>query len=64
MSKHETVTIKRDVEGTAIPAGNKIFVPQETVVTITQMSAAHSSEDVARCIDTFAHVGRELGVIR
>ncbi len=29
----------------------------------TQMSAAHSPEDVAAAIEAFAAVGRELGVI-
>ena len=32
----ETVTLARDVEATAIPAGNKVFVPEGTPVTITQ----------------------------
>ena len=39
-------------------------VPRGQARIRTQMSAAHSTEDVARCIDTFAEVGRELGVIR
>ena len=38
-------------------------VPRGQARIRTQMSAAHSSEEVARCIDTFGEVGRELGVI-
>ena len=36
MTRHETVTLNRDAEGTAIPAGTAVFVPQGSVVTITQ----------------------------
>ena len=39
-------------------------VPKGQARIRTQMSAAHSSEDVARCIDTFAEAGRALEVIR
>jgi glycine C-acetyltransferase len=39
-------------------------VPRGQARIRTQMSAAHSPEDVALCIDTFAEVGRALGVIR
>jgi glycine C-acetyltransferase len=39
-------------------------VPKGQARIRTQMSAAHSPEDVARCIDAFGEVGRELGVIR
>ncbi|MEL6236316.1 MAG: glycine C-acetyltransferase [Pseudomonadota bacterium] len=39
-------------------------VPRGQARIRTQMSAAHSTEDVARCIDAFAVAGRELGVIR
>jgi glycine C-acetyltransferase len=38
-------------------------VPRGQARIRTQMSAAHSSEDVDRCVSTFAEVGRELGVI-
>jgi glycine C-acetyltransferase len=38
-------------------------VPKGQARIRTQMSAAHTPEDVACCIDTFAEVGRELGVI-
>jgi glycine C-acetyltransferase len=39
-------------------------VPRGQARIRTQMSASHSTEDVARCVDTFAEVGRELEVIR
>jgi len=38
-------------------------VPRGQARIRTQMSAAHSPEDVQRCVDVFAEVGRELGVI-
>ena len=38
-------------------------VPQGQARIRTQMSAAHSSDDIARAIDAFGEVGRELGVI-
>ena len=38
-------------------------VPQGKARIRTQMSAAHSSEDLERAIAAFAEVGRELGVI-
>ncbi|MCL4164694.1 UNVERIFIED_CONTAM: hypothetical protein GTU68_009531 [Idotea baltica] len=38
-------------------------VPKGQARIRTQMSAAHSSEDVDRCIEAFIEVGRELGVI-
>ncbi|HET7409840.1 MAG TPA: glycine C-acetyltransferase [Paracoccaceae bacterium] len=39
-------------------------VPRGQARIRVQMSAAHSADDVARCVDMFAEVGRELGVIR
>lgn len=39
-------------------------VPQGTARIRTQMSAAHSIDDVDRAIAAFAEVGRELGIIR
>ncbi|MBY8976447.1 glycine C-acetyltransferase [Rhodobacteraceae bacterium NNCM2] len=39
-------------------------VPKGQARIRTQMSAAHSAEDVARAVSVFAEVGRELGVIR
>ena len=38
-------------------------VPQGKARIRTQMSAAHSPEDIDRCVAAFAKVGRELGVI-
>lgn len=38
-------------------------VPHGKARIRTQMSAAHSPEDVSRAIDVFAEVGRDLGVI-
>ena len=38
-------------------------VPRGQARIRTQMSAAHSPEDVAAAIEDFAAVGRELGVI-
>ena len=39
-------------------------VPKGQARIRTQMSAAHSAEDVDRAVDAFGSVGRELGVIR
>ncbi|MEM9009901.1 MAG: glycine C-acetyltransferase [Pseudomonadota bacterium] len=39
-------------------------VPRGEARIRTQMSAAHTGEDVARAVAAFAEVGRELGVIR
>ncbi len=39
-------------------------VPKGQARIRTQMSAAHSSADVARAIDVFAEVGRDLGIIK
>ena len=38
-------------------------VPKGQARIRTQMSAAHSSEDIDRCVEAFGEVGRELGVI-
>ena len=38
-------------------------VPRGQARIRTQMSAAHTPEDVDRCVETFAEVGREMGVI-
>jgi glycine C-acetyltransferase len=38
-------------------------VPKGAARIRTQISAAHSPEQLDRCIDAFARVGRELGVI-
>ena len=38
-------------------------VPKGQARIRTQMSAAHSVEDVERAIEAFAEAGRELGVI-
>ncbi|MGH7004492.1 MAG: aminotransferase class I/II-fold pyridoxal phosphate-dependent enzyme, partial [Alphaproteobacteria bacterium] len=38
-------------------------VPKGQARIRTQMSAAHSSDDVARAIEVFADVGRDLGII-
>ena len=39
-------------------------VPKGQARIRTQMSAAHSSEDIDRCVAAFGEVGKELGVIR
>jgi glycine C-acetyltransferase len=39
-------------------------VPRGQARIRTQMSAAHSSDDIDRAIDAFTRVGRELGVVR
>ncbi len=39
-------------------------VPKGRARIRTQMSAAHMPEDIDRAVQAFAHVGRELGVIR
>ena len=39
-------------------------VPKGQARIRTQMSAAHSEQDVRRAIDVFAEVGRELGIIQ
>lgn len=39
-------------------------VPKGQARIRTQMSAAHTTEDVARAIDVFAQVGRDLGIIK
>ena len=38
-------------------------VPKGAARIRTQISAAHSPEQLDRCIDAFARVGRELGII-
>ncbi len=38
-------------------------VPHGKARIRTQMSAAHSAEDVDRCIEAFVEVGREMGVV-
>ncbi len=38
-------------------------VPKGQARIRTQMSAAHSTEDIDRCVDAFVEVGRELGVV-
>ena len=38
-------------------------VPKGQARIRTQMSAAHSTEDIDRAVDAFGEVGRELGVI-
>ena len=38
-------------------------VPKGQARIRTQMSAAHSTEEVDRCIDAFVEVGRDMGVI-
>ena len=39
-------------------------VPRGQARIRTQMSAAHDPEDVDRCVEAFAEVGREMGVIQ
>ena len=38
-------------------------VPQGKARIRTQMSGAHTLEQVNRCVDAFIEVGKELGVI-
>ncbi|MHA7885318.1 aminotransferase class I/II-fold pyridoxal phosphate-dependent enzyme, partial [Nitratireductor rhodophyticola] len=38
-------------------------VPKGAARIRTQMSAAHSPDDIDRAVEAFAKVGRELGVI-
>jgi len=38
-------------------------VPKGRARIRTQMSAAHTTEQIDRAVDAFARVGRELGVI-
>ena len=38
-------------------------VPKGQARIRTQMSAAHSSDDVDRCIEAFAEFGRKLGIL-
>ena len=38
-------------------------VPKGQARIRTQMSAAHSFDDIDRAVETFADVGREVGVI-
>jgi glycine C-acetyltransferase len=47
------------VIGVAFPV-----VPKGQARIRTQMSAAHTTQDVARAIDVFAEVGRDLGIIK
>jgi len=39
-------------------------VPKERARIRVQVSAAHSKEDLKRCINAFAQVGRQLKVIK
>jgi glycine C-acetyltransferase len=39
-------------------------VPKGQARIRTQMSAAHSMDELKRAVDAFARVGRELGIIR
>ncbi|MEM0945656.1 MAG: glycine C-acetyltransferase, partial [Pseudomonadota bacterium] len=38
-------------------------VPQGQARIRTQMSAAHSLDEIDRCVAAFAETGRELGII-
>ncbi len=38
-------------------------VPKGQARIRTQMSAAHSTEDIDRCVEAFGAVGKELGVV-
>ena len=40
-----------------------LVVPRVRARIRTQMSAAHTTEQIDRAVDAFARVGRELGVI-
>ncbi|MGD9701140.1 MAG: glycine C-acetyltransferase [Acidimicrobiia bacterium] len=50
-------------EGVFVIAFSFPVVPQGKARIRTQMSAAHSDDDIAMAIDAFARVGREMGVV-
>ena len=50
-------------KGIYVTAFSFPVVPKGQARIRTQMSAAHSAEDVDRCIEAFVEVGREMGVI-
>ena len=50
-------------EGVFVIAFSFPVVPKERARIRTQMSAAHSDDDVTMAIDAFTRVGREMGVI-
>ena len=39
-------------------------VPKEQARIRVQLSAAHTENDLNRCIDAFVKVGKELGVVK
>jgi glycine C-acetyltransferase len=51
------------VEGVYVVGFSFPVVPQGMARIRTQMSAAHTREDIDRAVDAFARVGRSLGVI-
>ena len=51
-------------EGVYVTAFSFPVVPRGRARIRTQMSAAHTTEDLDRAIDAFARVGRSLGVLR
>ena len=51
------------VEGIFVTAFSFPVVPQGRARIRTQMSAAHSDDDIAMAIEAFSRVGREMGVV-
>ena len=54
---------RRMAKGVYVTAFAFPVVPKGHARIRTQMSAAHSTEEVDRCIDAFVEVGRDMGVI-
>ncbi|MHA1190413.1 MAG: glycine C-acetyltransferase, partial [Alphaproteobacteria bacterium] len=52
-----------EAQGVFVTAFSYPVVPMDTARIRTQMSAAHSSADLERCIAAFALAGRDLGLI-
>ena len=50
-------------EGVYVTAFSFPVVPRGQARIRTQMSAAHTTDDLDRAMDAFARVGRQLGVI-
>jgi glycine C-acetyltransferase len=50
-------------EGVFVIAFSFPVVPPDRARIRTQMSAAHSDDDIAMAVDAFTRVGREMGVV-
>jgi glycine C-acetyltransferase len=51
------------VEGVFVIAFSFPVVPQDRARIRTQMSAAHSDDDITMAIEAFTRVGRDMGVV-